>query len=152
MQFWISSNVSDCHSPGCCLPDPSSNRDCEAETTSRSCFSWPRCCQIHNQLRGPTHIAFSYFFCTLFFNFLTGILGVVPGLLHHPCQGNPLLSHSVSPLGVLEEAAGHSHRPGTKNQIASDPKTETVGSSQALASLIVWCCCRWVFCCSNHTP
>ena len=42
------------YSPGCCLPDPSSHRDCEAETTSRSCFSWPCCCQIHNQLRGPT--------------------------------------------------------------------------------------------------
>ena len=61
-------------------------------------------------------------FGALYFNHWTGNLGFVPGLLHHPCQGNPLLPHSVPPLGVLEEATGHSHRPGTKHPITSDPK------------------------------
>ena len=31
-------------------------------------------------------------------------------------------------------------------------KIESVGGSKALASLFVWCCCWWVFCCSDHTP
>ena len=79
-----------------------------------------------------------------------GSTGVVPGLLHHPCQGDPLLPHSVPPLGVLEEATGHSHGPGTRHELPPS-QIKSVGSSQALASLLVWCCCWRVFCCSDHT-
>ena len=64
--------------PGCCLPGPSSNRDCEAETTSRSCVSRPRCCQIHNQLRGPTHLL-PHCFPILLSSVLQGVLGLYRG-------------------------------------------------------------------------
>ena len=70
------------YSLGCCLPSPCSNRDCEAETTSRSCFSRPRCCQIHNQLRGPSHIAFfllSYPFVPCSLTVGQGVLGLYRG-------------------------------------------------------------------------
>ena len=61
----------------------------------------------------PAATLLSYLFepCT------TGSTGVVPGLLHHPCQGDPFLPHSVPPLGVLEEATGHSHGAGTKTEL-----------------------------------
>ena len=66
------------NSPGCCLSGPSSNRDCEAETTSRSCVSRPRCCQIHNQLRGPTHLL-PHCFPILLSSVLQGVLGLYRG-------------------------------------------------------------------------
>ena len=101
------------YSPGCCLSNPSSNGDCEAATASRSRVSRSRCCQIHDQLRGPTPFDL---FKPFYFNHLTGNARLVPGLLHHPCQRNPVLPNSVSSLGVLEEATGHSHGPGTKSR------------------------------------
>ena len=86
------------------------------------------------------------------FHLLPGSAGAVQGLLHHPSQGDSFLSHPVPTVGVLEEATGHSHRPGTGNPFTSSPKFGFLGSSYALASLFVWCCSWGIFCSSDHTP
>ena len=95
---------------------------------------------------------FSFVGFSVSFHLLPGSAGAVQGLLHHPGQGDSFLSHPVPTVGVLEEATGHSHRPGTGNPFTSSPKFGLLGSSYALASLFVWCCSWGIFCSSDHTP